>query len=356
MILTFKVKHNLQLDPSLFEKAIKVAQFACEHKGEQMSSKTVKCFGLHSHISCQLIRKYGKNKTIKRVNPRNVKLIVPGQRVKIDHASHSLYVPQFKTTFNFWFRNDFTKVNQIEFDKKWAWVSVTVPDVEITKHDKFIGIDLNSTSHSVVVADPSTGKVKKLGKQIPFLKKKYKNIRKKLQKQGNFKQVKQVSKRERNKTQDLLHKITTNIVKQAKKEGKGIRIEDLKGIRKRCSKKYHKEMNFTLNSWPFFEFRRMLTYKAKKFGVELQAIDPRWTSQKCSRCGCVDKQNRHGKKFYCKTCGHVDHADVNAAFNIALHPAPTEKRVISSRERDRGEGSVAPRMGNRMKATNPQVL
>ena len=59
----------------------------------------------------------------------------------------------------------------------------------------------------------------------------------------------------------------------------------------------------------------MIEYKAKICGIPVIYIDPRYTSQKCSRCGQLG--NRNNKKYACTHCGHVDHADSNAAFNIA---------------------------------------
>jgi putative transposase len=47
--------------------------------------------------------------------------------------------------------------------------------------------------------------------------------------------------------------------------------------------------------------------------------------------------NRHSKQFECPHCGHVDHADVNAAFNIALTPKGNGQ---FSAERDAGKGST----------------
>ena len=327
MIKTFKVKHRVDFDPSLFEKAVKVAQFALQNG--LVSTKDVKHIGLKSEIANQIVRKYGLNKKIKSVNPKKVKLTVPGQNLKFDLTTRKLRIPSLKAEFRCWFPSGWTKLNQVEIDKTWAYVSVTFPDQQIDEPKGFIGIDLNSTSHSIVVANPRTGKVQKFGKQIPFLKKKYKNIRENLQEKKHCKKLKKIKDRERRKTTDAIHKITTLIVKEAKKNGVGIKLEDLSGIRRDCTKKHRKQGNHTLNSWPFYQVRMFLTYKAKEQGVELNVVDPAWTSSSCSCCGVVDKESRNGKVFHCLHCEHVDHADVNAAFNIALRPKidPVKKEI-----------------------------
>ena len=44
---------------------------------------------------------------------------------------------------------------------------------------------------------------------------------------------------------------------------------------------------------------------------------PQHTSQACSRCGHVDRDNRKTQsEFACVSCGYVRNADVNAAVNI----------------------------------------
>ena len=60
----------------------------------------------------------------------------------------------------------------------------------------------------------------------------------------------------------------------------------------------------------------MLTFKAEDAGRDLIAVNPRHTSQTCSHCGHVDRDNRHDTVFRCVDCGHHDHADLNAAVNI----------------------------------------
>lgn len=65
------------------------------------------------------------------------------------------------------------------------------------------------------------------------------------------------------------------------------------------------------------EFRRQLEYKQAWRGGEVLAVPPQYTSQRCSDCGYVAKENRTTQaKFTCVSCGHSMNADLNAARNI----------------------------------------
>ena len=58
----------------------------------------------------------------------------------------------------------------------------------------------------------------------------------------------------------------------------------------------------------------------------MEKIRPAFTSQRCSACGHVDAESRKSQaRFECTTCGFADHADVNAARNIAAGHAVTAR-------------------------------
>ncbi|WP_371825860.1 RNA-guided endonuclease InsQ/TnpB family protein [Nonomuraea turcica] len=62
-----------------------------------------------------------------------------------------------------------------------------------------------------------------------------------------------------------------------------------------------------------------LRSKARYTGTSIRVVDPAYTSQTCSNplCGTVDAKSRESQAdFRCTSCGHVEHADVNAAKNI----------------------------------------
>jgi putative transposase len=208
----------------------------------------------------------------------------------------------------------FEKVNQIEIGKEYAYISITVPELSRINTSNIIGVDLNTTGHIAVISNPQNGKVWKLGKNAQSIRQKYLNIRRSLQKKGKYKKVKQIKNRESRIIRNLNNHISKKIVKIAIETKSNINLERLTDIRKRGNKT--KRFRYSLNSWSFYQLQKMIEYKAKLQGILVSYIDPRYTSKSCSRCGHIG--DRNGKIFKClnRDCSHVDHADVNASFNI----------------------------------------
>jgi IS605 OrfB family transposase len=119
---------------------------------------------------------------------------------------------------------------------------------------------------------------------------------------------------------DVNHQISRRIVERAKGTGRGIAMEDLTGIRERAT--VGKSQRRSHHSWAFNQLRQFVTYKALLAGVKLVLVDPRYTSQGCSRCGHVSKKNRPTRDdFKCIQCGFPAPADYNAALNIRSRAA-----------------------------------
>lgn len=127
----------------------------------------------------------------------------------------------------------------------------------------------------------------------------------------------------RNKRNDFLHKVTKRL-----SENQTIAIEDLKikNISKsakgsidnpnmRSSAKSGLNRSILQQSWgTFFD---MLGYKLERNGGKLIRVDPKYTSQTCSCCGHISKENRLTQsKFVCQACGNTLNADYNASVNI----------------------------------------
>jgi putative transposase len=108
------------------------------------------------------------------------------------------------------------------------------------------------------------------------------------------------------------HRYAKFIVDTAIKHDCGvIQMEDLTGITKDADK--------FLKSWTYDDLQRKIKHKAEVAGIEVRKINPQYTSQRCSRCGCIDENNRRNQAdFKCVTCGYSTNADYNAARNIAI--------------------------------------
>jgi putative transposase len=62
----------------------------------------------------------------------------------------------------------------------------------------------------------------------------------------------------------------------------------------------------------------LATRLEQKARGRVEKVDPAHTSQRCSRCGTVDREARESQAaFRCRACGYRANADLNAARNIA---------------------------------------
>jgi transposase len=69
--------------------------------------------------------------------------------------------------------------------------------------------------------------------------------------------------------------------------------------------------------WAFRELQEQVAYKAEEHGIVVETVEPSYTSQQCSKCGCTLEQNRDGQRFACLDCSYTANADYNAAKNVA---------------------------------------
>jgi len=192
-------------------------------------------------------------------------------------------------------------------------VVVDAPEPIPDEPDGFLGIDLGIVN----IAADSDGEVYS-GGQVNGLRKRHAKLRSKLQSKGT-KQAKRLlkkrSKKERRFATNINHTISKRVVVKAKDTGRGIALEDLKGIRSRIT--VRKAQRRQQHSWAFSQLRRFIEYKACLAGVLVKLVYPRNTSRTCPQCGCIDKRNRPSQSlFSCVSCGFSSVADTVAAVNI----------------------------------------
>lgn len=132
--------------------------------------------------------------------------------------------------------------------------------------------------------------------------------------------------------QDACHKFTKKLTTKSYK----IVLEDLKVSNMTKSSKGTTEehgknvkaktgLNREILNMSLYSVRMQLAYKTIRYGSELMLVNPAYTSQTCSECGHVAKENRKTQeKFLCVSCGHTENADINAAKNI-LNKGMTQK-------------------------------
>ncbi|MEV4242090.1 transposase [Streptosporangium canum] len=97
--------------------------------------------------------------------------------------------------------------------------------------------------------------------------------------------------------------------------------------------------------------------RARYTGTHVITVNPAYTSQRCSVCTVVDGKSRESQAvFRCTSCGHTEHADVNAAKNIltagrAEHAQPGPGVRVGARKPRNRVGRKANRQATAAQAT-----
>ena len=157
------------------------------------------------------------------------------------------------------------------------------------------------------------------GRQVKQKVRKFQKLRKRLQEKGTRsakRHLKKLSGKERRFRADVNHTISKRIISNCK-VGDKIVLENLTNIRNSKKGNNVKELRTFINSWSYFQLEQYLIYKGKEKGIEIVYVSPRYTSQRCNKCGNIDKKNRKSQsQFCCKKCNFKLNADLNAARNI----------------------------------------
>lgn len=190
-----------------------------------------------------------------------------------------------------------------------------VPESELNAApDRFLGVDLGIVN----IATTSSG-ARYSGRLLNRVRERNRTLRRKLQKKNTRsarRRAKKHAGKEARRARDINHKISKCIVAEAQRTGGGIALEDLGGIRERA--RLRKPQRVTLHSWSFHQLGAFIAYKARRAGVPVVYVDPAYTSQECSQCHHIDRRNRPSQAVSaCRSCGFVEHADLNSSHNIA---------------------------------------
>jgi putative transposase len=212
---------------------------------------------------------------------------------------------------------------------KW-FISFTVEELMVRKKAKTseVGIDrgvhqMGMTSLGEVLELPTAG--------LQLIEKRIAQSQRRLRRKRKFsnnwvkaqKHIAKLHSKLTNIRKDQIHKITSDIAKNHS----FVAIEDLRIKNMTASaagtnedpgsmvrQKSGLNRSILRQGWGYFG--QWLEYKVAWHQGTLVRVPPAYTSQTCSVCLAVDSASRDRLRFRCVSCGHEDHADVNAAKNI----------------------------------------
>lgn len=302
-------------------------------------SELRKQIGLRSQMSCSVTRTViARYKTLKSNGH--------------DWSKVKFKRPEYDLVWNrdYSFKKDYFSINTLEgrikvkynnsamekyFDGSWNFGTAKL----VYKHGKFflhipmtkdiqeleefnvsnvVGIDMG-INFTATTYDSKGKTIFFNGRQIKHKRAKYSYIRKQLQQKktpSSRRRLKSIGQRENRWMTDVNHQISKALLDRYGRNTLFV-VEDLTGIRTATEKVRIKDRYKTV-SWSFYQLRSFLEYKAQLNGSKVIAVDPKYTSQTCPKCGHIEKANRNKKlhTFKCKNCNYESNDDRIGAMNL----------------------------------------
>jgi putative transposase len=149
--------------------------------------------------------------------------------------------------------------------------------------------------------------------------------------------LKKLRKRERRVMKTASQVVAARIADTALRHGAGVWQMEM------LSENIKDEQPWLKRNWAPGMVVDAVRWQAEQVGAELVFINPSYTSQRCSACGCITSANRPKKHkgasyFKCVRCEHEENADKNAARNISTLDI---ERIIEEERKKAPNGAVS---------------
>ncbi|WP_261809652.1 transposase [Levilactobacillus humaensis] len=199
-------------------------------------------------------------------------------------------------------------------------VTKEVSDFDTKNNPRIVGIDRGLRFLATIF--DSEGKTLFFdGQKILHKRKKFLEIRRQLQSKGSKsakKKLKRLAQRENRWMTDVNHRLAKTLVTTYGTHTLFV-VEDLTNVTFNTND-LPKSLRNSHRSWSFFQLESFLTYKAQAIQSAVVKVNPAFTSQRCPKCGRVEKTNRHHDthEYWCKQCHYRCNDDRLGAMNIEM--------------------------------------
>ena len=201
--------------------------------------------------------------------------------------------------------------------KAFLHVPVTLEVEKVDSPSTVVGIDRGIRKLAVAYDGKKTTMYS--GNAVKNRRAHFSRLRKELQQRQTpsaRRRLKAIGNRENSWMRDVNHCVSKALV-ESNPGGTLFVLEDLKGIRGATERVRVKDRYVSV-SWAYYDLEQKLTYKAALAGQKVVKVDPKYTSQRCPVCGCVDKHSRDKSNhvYKCSHCGYQSNDDRIAAMNL----------------------------------------